>query len=502
LRTLGGVAGQITASPEGLVAESIWAINPEGGDPALANYILCQTCTVSSPFLAPSGAVSVSSAHIPWRELYSYAQTWVTDLEAITGETVDIKQILKDEFNFDIDVGLLNWLGSDFHTVVLEPISPNLKTLLYSPAQFTFVPVSSVEAAQAGIAELSTHIAPLLSDLMTEFGSGNQLSDALGMNTLADGFVTRSYDYKGSTINRVQFSLNGDIGYTFVGNYLVVGSPAKALEKAVDTFLGGRPFTSDALYRAAKSRTDMPQAATVFGVSEGQSSVYGLADILETISQPLAFGVSTGLQTGLNDNLDDFFNDRSTYEPYYADIQGINPEAFSVPGDLLGSLNEGEEDNLGYFTDFYQLNDLHPGDTVSVTLSSADFDTYLYLINATNEEYLNENDDALDNFASSELSFSVEEGKQYWLEVSSYDGSSTGDYVLTVLVNPGDGAGMADNEAMSPKVSTPSFAELLELFELLPNTVRIVGDHLSTSDSFSSIDENTVYSRSTSYIRW
>lgn len=507
MRTLSGVAGQISATDGGLVAESIWTINPEGGDPALADYILCDTCNVAQPFLAPSGSIAVSSAHIPWRELYRYAETWVDDLQALTGEQADLKDFVRDEFGFDMDVAFFNWLGSDFHTVVLEPISTDIRTLIYEPGQFSFVPVSSAEAAQAGLDELGEHLLPAFFDLMNEFDFNNEFSDALNMSGLESTLALRPYTYEGIDIQRVQMSINSDFAYAIVGNYFVVGSPARSVEIAIDTFMGGRTISRDDLYRKAISNEATPKDRTMFSVSEDQSSMYGLADILSTVSQPLAFGVATGLDT-LSRDFNDFFDDGSSFdpEPYYADIFGLEAESFSAPGDIVASIQEDDLDNLDYLSNFYELNDLSPGDTVTVTLSSDSFDSYLYLIDTNTEEYLHENDDSIDDFAVSELSFVVEEGRNYWVEATSYDGYSTGEYVLTVLVTEGDAMmddSMVDTDMMAEEHSTTlSFAELLDFFDLLPASVTVLADHLSTSESFSTIDGETVYSRSVTFIRW
>jgi len=523
LRTLGGVAGQITASPEGLISEAIWTINPDGGDPALADYVLCDTCNVSSPFLAASGAVTVSSVHIPWRELYAYAETWTNDLEVITGENIDIKQALAEELGFDLDTALFNWLGSDFHTVVLEPLSTDINTLFYGQQQYTFVPVSSVDAAKAGIAELQESLFPVIYELMGEMGTPNDFADAfsMGMSGIpSEGMIAvRPYDYKGTEINRVQFSINSDIGYAFVGNYLVLGSTAKAVETAVDTFMGGRTVMSDALYTNVRNRADVPQNTTSFAVSEDQTSVYALGNLLEGMSQPLAFTVMTGLEASLYNDYDDFFYDEFDFdddyvEPYYADIFGIEPDV-AAPGTTEGVIEEDEFDNLGYLTDFYLLSDLQVGDEVTITVSSEDFDTYIWLIDAFSEEYLDENDDSMNGIMESELSFTVEDFSEYWIEISSYEGDGTGTYNLTVDVTAAsdmmtdsttddmsDTADMSDMDDMDMQAETPSFAELLDLFDLVPASLNVIADHLSTSESFSTIDGNTVYSRSITRIRW
>lgn len=516
LRTLGGVAGQVSASSEGLLTESILTVNPEGGDPALLDLLLCDHCKASSPYLAPSGSVAVSSAYLPWRELYTYVQTWVSGLEPITGERLDVKEILRDEFGFDLDVALFNWLGSEFHQVVLEPVSTDIKTLLYSPAQYMFVPVSSVDAAKAGIAQLEDSFIPLLLNLAEEFNVPNSLEDELGLTTLEQMVAVRPYTYKGVEINRVQFSLNGDIGYGFVGNYLVVGTPASAVERAVDTFAGARTLMDDAAYKAA--RGDLKDVSS-FYYSDDQVQMRGLADVLEVASQPLAFGVTAGLQASTaadpyatDPSYQDNYNpDESTTEPYYADIYGIEPEALNVPGEVTGSLTEDDVDNLGYFTHFYQLTGLNSGDTVTVQVRSEDFDSYIWLIDSTSEEYLDENDDSLDDYQMSELTFTVEDGRDYWVEISSYDGDAVGNYGLTVIAEAGTPDMTQESETTETSEGDvitedtpelPSFANLLDFFDLIPTTVNVVADHLSSSEGFSTTDGTTLYSRSLTRIRW
>lgn len=513
LRTLGGLAGQVSANAEGLLVESSWTINPDGGDTALLDLVLCDHCKASSPYLAPEGALAVSSSYLPWRELYTYLESWVSGLESVTGERIDLKATLNDEFGFDLDVALFNWLGSDMHQVVLEPFGPNLKTLIYGSSQYMVVPVSSVEAAQAGIAELKEKAMPVLLELAEEFDVPRDLEDELGFDSLEQMLAVRSYSYNGTEINRLQFSVNGDLGYAFVGNYLVIGSPASSVEKAIDTFAGARTILEDAAYREA--RGDLSGLSSFYYGNE-QAQMQGLAEVLEILSQPLAFGVATGLQASLNDpyyddySYDEAVPDEDYYEPYYADIYGIAPESIAVPGETGGSLTEDDVDNLGYFTDFYQLTGLNVGDNVTVQVYSEAFDSYIWLIDSTSEEYLDENDDSFDDYQTSELSFTVEEGRDYWVEVSSYDGDATGDYSITINAEPTlpvveeDMTDMTedDTEVMVNEPETPSFAELLDFFELLPATVNVFADHLSTTEGYSMRDGSTVYSRSLVRIRW
>ena len=53
------------------------------------------------------------------------------------------------------------------------------------------------------------------------------------------------------------------------------------------------------------------------------------------------------------------------------------------------SVSESADDSQAY----YVLEGVNPGDAVTVTLTSNEFDTYLYVIDASSETYLFENDD-------------------------------------------------------------------------------------------------------------
>ena len=85
LRTLEGYAGSVRATPEGLSAETLAVVNPDGGDAALAELLLCETCTVSSPLLAPETSVGVNAQYVALRPIFNYLQGVLNDLEPLVG---------------------------------------------------------------------------------------------------------------------------------------------------------------------------------------------------------------------------------------------------------------------------------------------------------------------------------------------------------------------------------------------------------------------------------
>jgi hypothetical protein len=612
LRTLGGVTAQISATEDGLVTESVLTVNPEGGDSALLELILCETCTVSEPFLAPEGAVGVSASYIPWREVFDYAQDWLDGMQD-PANRIDLKTLIEEETGLDLDRALFNWLGSELHTYQLEVVSTDLRTLIYNPAQFSVIPVTSAEAARAGIEELGDTLGPLLESLFAVAGQMDPDLNALFGSGLLTQRATRSYDYRGVEVTRIQLGLNVDVAYAFVGDYLVIGTPIRATEIAIDTYMGERNALTNSAFDVA--RAAMPQAVSSYSFSSDRLVLEGLANLFDTLVQPLAFAVSAGLESLSDDPWRDFGG-------YYVDLFGVVPVPFEVPGTVSGTLQDTADDTMdddgttvyfeltdlpvgesvsirlestefdpylrlinantdtvlfenddyqgsleisqitftpeaevtywievtspysswgGSFTvgvsaaavpdddlenawtysafaegvtplplafgetvtgvvsgqtfdygskvaNYYELIGLNPGDEVTVQLRSGDFDTYLTLIDAVASTAIDENDDNAD-FTGSDITFTASADVTYWVEVGSYSGSGTGDYTLTVSV----GAGMADDEM--PEVEAPSFAELLELFDMLPRSVRVLAEHASTSSGYSEVDGNTVYSR-------
>jgi hypothetical protein len=614
LRTLGGFAGHISATPEGLVSETMFATNPAGGDADLLKMINCTTCKVSSPFLAPDTATSVSSAYVPVRELIAYADSWVRGISEASGEPTTLKDVLS-EAGVDIDTLLLNWIGSEAHTFVLKPFNTDAGDLLYGVPQVTVIPVSSPEAAQKGLdamGETFWELYPLI------FESGFSASDLAGFNAVLGQFAVRPYDYNGTTIHRIQSGFNGDLGYAFIGNYLVLGTPSKAIENLIDTYQGSRTILDNAAYQAARKRA--PETVTTFAYSNDKPNFQGLADVFQLLSQPLAFAVNTALTTA--SSLGDY-----TFEPYSADLKDKTAETISAAdGTLELTLPTNSTDDYGYLTHYYELSDLTPGTEVTLNVLSSDYNFYpsTLLVNIDDSMYIASGEYQDDG--SYQLTFTPKEGKTYWLEVSGsapgafspYDAVLADDtsaeplaapatlevavkpedanadgYVITYYELTGINAGdtlevvlssndyypsislidtdsgqyvatsvyqedgsykltysaeegktywlevygslyeeapasytlevstsqetttLADvpltltvsSEAaqdMSAEVTAvaPTFAELLDAADILPQLVRVLADHAATSESHSTIDGSTVYTHSTTFFRW
>lgn len=327
LRTVEGFAGSIRATSAGLESESLTAVNPDGGDAELAELLLCETCAVSSPFLAPETSVGVNAQYVAWEPIFNYLQGVLDDLEPFVGESLDIKAILQEELGLDLDTALFDWLGNEVYSVVLEPFSADLGTLFYGSAQAFYVPVTSREAAEAGLEELAEVAKTALeatSDMdIDEFSL--QFTD----------IATETYTYEGAEVTRYRSGINTDVGVTFLGNYLVVGTPAGALEPLIDTFNGVGPnLLANRSFRDALS--GQPEEVVVLSYSESGVQLAGLADLFGLFSQPLAFAANLALAEMAS----------ADAQPSYAELltlADLLPEALDIIAERVGAASSISE---------------------------------------------------------------------------------------------------------------------------------------------------------------
>lgn len=98
---------------------------------------------------------------------------------------------------------------------------------------------------------------------------------------------------------------------------------------------------------------------------------------------------------------------------------------------INGTLSSADPNNPsrpGRYHDDYLLSGVSAGQTVSVNLT-ADFDTYLQLVNAATGEVIAFDDDSGSGL-NSRLGFTVESGIDYLIRVTSFWTGATGDYTL------------------------------------------------------------------------
>ena len=486
LRTLGGYAGVLSATPEGLLFENVTTVNPAGGDAALASLLLCENCSVGSPFLAPAGSVTANVYRLPLEDVFNYLQGLLDAAPPSVEVSVNLRDVLREEFDFDIDVALFNWLGAEGYSAVLEPVNTDLRTLLYGQEQVAVIPVASREAAEAGFEEFRRVLTPLFEEALAA-------EDDPTLSFLTQ-IASESVTYKDETYTRYRFSFNGDFGVGFLDNYLVIGTPARALEALIDVSKGDtESLLETESYQDATETT--PTSVLGRGYEEVGRQFGAAADFFDLFSQPAAFAVSAGLAT-LSDTS---FDDTDTLDlEYDADLTGIEATPFDVS--TSPAMTEDTFENEVYGTRYYSLSGLEPGDEVAVTLEGLS-DAILSLIDEERSVYT---DESYAIYSDAVLTFTAEADVTYWLEVLNYS-EEVESFTLSVTRTPGDApAEETDTETAEEVEPTepPTFSDLLHLTDLVPATLRVLSEHVGVNTHYTETRDGAIYHHSLTQIDW
>ena len=427
-RTVGGFASRWGLSADGIVMESAVAVDPDGGDPALADLLLCSTCAVSRAFLAPAGSVAVASQHVPVRGIFAYLQGVLDGVADVTGEDLDLRDLVQEAFGLDLDAALLDWAGSEVHLVQLEAFEPGLGPLIYGVPTVALMPVASPDAARQGLAMLADALAPLANEPLadgrwmgsrTPFLPGGDLLDLPEASPGQGWIATRSFTYRDVDVQRIQVGPVVDLGIALVGNHLVVGHPSHAVEDVIDTFRGVQAALDSPAYRRA--RGGAPAGAPYVMVQDVSAELAGYADLGDILAQPAASLLAVAIQEASEPE-----SARPTEAPVPVDERVSWSE---VPVTIEGELTPSNVNEFGEPADRFLLTGVPSGERVRVTLSSDAFDTYLYLLEPSGD-ILDSNDDA-DFDTDSALAF-VSSGADVVIEATSFGGGDSGPYVLRI----------------------------------------------------------------------
>ena len=136
--------------------------------------------------------------------------------------------------------------------------------------------------------------------------------------------------------------------------------------------------------------------------------------------------------------------------PEDSPLFGIEPAMFSFEEPVEGALTEDDSTSEEYFTDAWAF-EAPAGVSVAVYVTSAEFDTYLFAVDAAGTEY--SNDDSyeyqLPNGLDSAITLSVyEEPTPVTVYVSSYAVGEVGAYTLSAV--PADSLEVLDSEPVEP----------------------------------------------------
>ena len=520
LRTIGGFSAEIALDADGVALESVVAVDPAGGDAALADLLLCPSCTARPMLLAPRSAVGVRSQRLPIRALVDYIDGLLADAGDLVDGPTSVRAAFADATGEDLDEVLLGWIGDDSLTVDLAPLDTRLETLLFGPPRFTAIPVASEAAANAGLDAIGRVLEPYRDDLAGMFALGagagpgllGALSDGAGLDGLGElgglsGIAVRHRTVNGIDVRRIQIGLGLDAAVAVVRSHLVIATPASAIDAAIATAAGAPSFVERPEYRALAdlaTGTLTERAWTDVG-----ASLDGAADMADALSQPMAAAARAALlavPVASEVRPADAGADGATavlgagYPIELDDSIAVRP----LPSDAFDAeLRSDQRATSGDVARYYDLGAPAAGSTVRIVMTSDAFDTYLRLVDPAEGLVLLENDDA-PTTSRSEVVFEAN-GRVLWIEIGSFFGDSTGPFRLEVSETPPNAADTASDGAAAPPgeaAGAPSFADFLVLSELPGDVLGVLSDRVGALRAVTSVDGTLLRSRAHLEVRW
>lgn len=104
---------------------------------------------------------------------------------------------------------------------------------------------------------------------------------------------------------------------------------------------------------------------------------------------------------------------------------------------IIGSINTNDaldplSLNATYYSDDYFLIPPENGSSITISITSNQFDTYLEVVDAIDGLLLDFNDDRVEGDSNSQLEMDFLGGGRYIIRVTSFDEYETGAYTLSV----------------------------------------------------------------------
>ncbi len=500
LRTTGAFAARIGWSDEGLRFEQVLDVATTPADPALAR-LLTEPRRAGRPLWLPEGSVATSATVVPVRGIVAYVDGWLADLEPLIGFRTDVRALAADVLDVDLDAALLDWVGETVYSVTLEPVSPDLRTLVGGPANVVMVPVSDEAAARAGLELLGPALqraldvtgttAQDLSAMAAPFGGpnvGGPDQAALGSMLGAEAVAIDTIEIEGVSVDRIRVGPTFEIGVAIVDGHLVVGSPVRALASVFATRAGGPDLLRDPEWRAVL--TGIGDDVRDVSISDVPAMLEGVAQLVELGAQPLAAIARAGIVAAAQEPVaSDEASDLS--QPAW-NPEGLVGEDLTPTGSLAIGETVAGELTSDTMRRVYELTDVAPGSIVEIEMrdTSGMVDTYLEVVDAATGLILFDNDDA-GGTDRSFVAFEAQPGLTYLVVASSWAGASEGPFEVSASAVGGEPE--PTPEAAVERPDPPTFAEILQVSDLLPKALRLVAEHSGLYVSTTTVEGTTVH---------
>lgn len=262
LRTVSGMAVNATFDQGGLLLTSVVTVDDDFGESELAALVLGSGSHLDPPALVPRGASVLSVGRTALPESFAWVDAWLAAAAPVIGENLDLRSLADRYLELDLDAALLAWVGGSWHMAELEVPGTDLLSYLVGMEGVFTMPVTSEEAARAGVTEwirlaesaLNGSL-PLISalddlDLPTDDGLGDPFDDPFresfaGELGWDDMVSVKQETYRGVGYERWRVGPLTDLGMGIFGGHLVLANPAATMSKVIDVYLGASSVTSD-----------------------------------------------------------------------------------------------------------------------------------------------------------------------------------------------------------------------------------------------------------------
>jgi hypothetical protein len=521
LRTIGAGAARVGWDADGLRFEQVLVVPSDAPDAALAR-LLTDAPRAGRPVWLPADSVAVTSTHVPIRELVAYVDGWLADLGPTLGVAADVRGLVADALDVDLDAALLDWVGETVHTVQLEAVGTDLRGLVVGPATVALIPVTDEAAARAGLDLLgpallrgfasaaatgsSSSLDPFADPFADPFGGSNPLDAGLDALLGTGAVAVDALTIDGVAVDRIRMGPTLDLGVAVVDGHLVLATPARALEALLAARGGAEDLLADAAWRDAYAA--VPVDARDVSLADVPATLRGLADLA---AQPLASALHTALYlTPVRSEAGPGFGSEFGTEGGLTDPTW---DAFALEGTDLGAIGTLDVGATapGELTDAaplvaWDLAGAVPGSVVTVEMndrSDGAIDTYLYVVDADTGLVLFDNDD-FGGFDRSLVSFVAEPGVRYRVVATSWSRSDVGRFVVSIEGPTAEAATpepepepVEEAEAVEPV----TFAELLQVAELGPQVLRVFAERSGLATSATTVENGVVRTLTTLPLR-
>lgn len=512
LRTIGSGSARLALTDRGIEVETTSTPNAEGGDPELYDLLTCAGCDAPDASWASADAIAVQGMGFDLSAWVDWLDGLVTDVSgAVMGSPTTLRELAREEAGIDLDLLLLDWLGGQAVTSQFGTISTDLRDLVATPSA-SILSVTSATAAEAGLDAIEAALEELTS---TVAAAGGDLADLQGF---VDQIAIRDGEAMGVPYRRVQIAPTTDLRVAVVGDRMIIATTLDAFETALGVLDGTRPDGRASAGWAAVSAA-LPNDASGWSYGDGGAPLAGLTELTELAAQPAAAALAAGTQAALDDARREPVSEGFGFEEEEQPLVVLGPSTtgyagpdgiVTAPADelIVGIPVEAQlgpdSPTFGFDTiDVYLLERFAAGTEVSVVMTSAPLDTYLYLYDAATGQVLAENDDAPWTDRS-EIRFQSD-GRELLVGATTWGGSGEGPYQLEVIAGtpvPVDPPVEPEPVDDAPEVEAPSFAELLPVTEIVPEALGIVADRMGLNWSVRGVEGGSVVTRSLQTFDW